>query len=313
MLQVHQLRGGHVETVHPIAAAIADSSGVRASFGGDFACFWRSSSKAMQLTTSLEQLPADVVATLTARELAIGAASHGATPEHVALVESLLARFGRSVADLRCGAHWPSHEPSARALATVGEATAIHNNCSGKHTFMAAATWARGWDPDYRPADHPLQRRNAARVEEWCNCHAPSATDGCGVPTFHVPVDAMARAFARLAMEMKTDALAGRIGRAMAEEPELVSSPGEGDATLVRALAEPAAAKRGAEGLLCVALPERGLGVAVKAHSGAMPAAEVAMRAILDTIDPALAGEWRSGAVVTNVVGAIVGERRAIW
>ncbi len=319
-LVVEQLRGGLVETVHPVVAAVADAEGVRWSVGGAFACFWRSSSKPMQLVSSLEQLPADTVAALTDAELAIGAASHGATPAHTALVESLLQRFGLSVDGLKCGTHWPSHEASARALARAGaDATALHNNCSGKHTFMLAAATARGWDPDYRPADHPLQRVNAARMQEWCGCATPTAVDGCGVPTFHAPVDAMARAFARLAAEMRAPeaerGLAGRVGWAMHREPELTSSPKELDALLARALTEPATAKRGAEGLLCVALPDRGLGIAVKCLTGASVALGPALRAVLAEVAPGVlpADVALPGDQVKNVVGALVGERRAAW
>ncbi len=315
-LVVEQLRGGLVETTHPIVAAVSDTSGVRWSDGGGAACFWRSSSKPMQLLSSLEQLPADDVAALTDAELAIGAASHGATPAHVAVVTGLLARYGLAEAGLRCGAHWPSHEESARALTREGRGCgAIHNNCSGKHTFMLAAATARGWDPDYRPIAHPLQQINAARFEDWGQAKAGVAVDGCGVPTFHVPVEAMARAFARLASEMRAGSLAGRIGWAMHREPDLVSTPGALDVALVRAAREPMTAKRGAEGLMCIALPERGLGIAVKCETGSGPALAVGVRAVLAEVAPGVLGPEAAWpwAVVDNVVGAVVGERRAVW
>jgi L-asparaginase II len=313
-LVVEQLRGGLVETVHPIVAALADADGVRWSIGGSFGCFWRSSSKPMQLVSSLEQLPSDLVAGLSAAELALGAASHGATDAHTAVVSGLLARFGQSVDGLRCGAHWPSHEPSHDALVRAGlPCTAIHNNCSGKHTFMLAAAAARGWELDYRPIDHPLQRVNHGRIEEWCGTDAGVAVDGCGVPTFHVPVEGMARAFARLAAEMRTDSLAGRVGRAMHAEADLVSSPGEIDVTLVRSSTETVTAKRGAEGLVCVAFPERGWGLAVKALTGNGAALAVGLAAVLAEIAPGVLGDGWPFGEVRNVAGRVVGERRAVW
>lgn len=320
-LLVEQLRGGGlVETVHPIIAAVADATGVRASFGGTFACFWRSSSKPMQLVTSLEQLDPALVAALPREALAVGAASHGATPLHTERVASLLTTLGCTEHGLRCGAHWPGDEESARALARAGgEPTALHNNCSGKHAFMLAATLARGWDPDYRPADHPLQRLNAARMAEWCGTPAPaSAIDGCGIPTFHHPVDSMARGFARLAAEMSASnmgSLAHRVGWAMHLAPAMTSSPGELDALLATAATEPVTAKRGAEGLLCLALPNRGLGIAVKALTGVSTALGPAVRAVLDEVAPGVlpADLVLPGEEVRNVVGARVGERRAVW
>ncbi|MDP2305939.1 MAG: asparaginase [Pseudomonadota bacterium] len=320
-LVVEQLRGGLVETSHPIVAAVADITGVRWSADGTpggvpGACFWRSSSKPLQLLSSLEQLPAATVSALSDADLAIGAASHGATPAHTAVVASLLERFGLTEEGLRCGAHWPSHDESARGLVRAGRAcSAIHNNCSGKHTFMLAAATSRGWDPDYRPIDHPLQQVNAARFEDWSGAKAGIAVDGCGVPTFHVPVSAMATAFCRLATEMRAGSLAGRIGWAMNHEPDLVSSPGELDALLMRSAREPLTAKRGAEGLMCIALPERGVGIAIKCTTGSGSALAVAVRAVLaevapGVLDPDAAWPWCN---VKNVVGAAVGERRAVW
>lgn len=315
-LVVEQLRGGLVETAHPIVAAVADAHGVRWSIGGDLRCFWRSSSKPMQLLTSLEQLDPALVAGFSDAELAIGAASHGATPAHTAVVAALLARLRLSEDGLRCGAHWPSDEPSARALAAASAApTAIHNNCSGKHTFMLAAASSRGWPADYRPVDHPLQRLNADRMADWCGEPAPTAVDGCGVPTFHHPVTAMARGFARLAAEMRAGTLGGRIGWAMHRVPAMTSSLGELDATVVSAASEPVAAKRGAEGLVCLALPERGLGIAVKATSGVSLALGPALRAVLAEIAPGLLphGLALPGDDVKNVIGAVVGARQARW
>ncbi len=313
-LVVEQVRGGLVETLHPIVAALADANGVRWERGGDFPCFWRSASKPLQLLTSLEQLPADRVASLSDVDLAIGAASHGATALHVRAVTSLLERFGLAVEGLRCGAHWPSDEASQHALVRAGEPrSSLHNNCSGKHTFMLAAATERGWDPDYRPLDHPLQRRNQARMVEWCEAPAPTAVDGCGVPTFHAPIHAMARAFSRLAREMSAGTLAGRIGLAMHREPLYTSQAGEIDVALVQAAREPVTAKRGAEGLVCVAFPERGWGLAVKCLTGNSAALTTGLEAILHEIAPGILDKRLPGAEVRNVVGAVVGARRAVW
>lgn len=223
---VEQTRGGRVETVHPLSAALASPDRLLWSSGPDLGSFWRSGCKPIQLLNSLEHLPEAVVRALDPRDLAVGASSHSGQERHVTRVAGLLARFGLDEADLRCGAHWPMHEPSSRALAAAGRTcTNLHSNCSGKHTFMLAACRAQGWDPDYRSIDHPLQQRNLARLTEWM-AHPPAhAVDGCSIPTFYAPLSAMAHAFARLAAEMANDAdgLAGRIGWAMHHHPELVS------------------------------------------------------------------------------------------
>jgi L-asparaginase II len=139
--------------------------------------------------------------------------------------------------------------------------------------------------------------------------------DGCGVPTFHVHLDAMARTFARLAAEMRDPgSTAGRIGRAMAMHPWLVSGDGRLDLAVTRASTEPLACKVGAEGLFCIAVPGRDLGVAIKCQTGNDAALAVAVAAVCDEVAPgllgALDGPW---ATVTNWEGAVVGERVAVW
>lgn len=308
MLHVELRRAGLVETVHPISAAASDGERLLWSVGPDFASFWRSACKPWQLVSSLEQLPD--LAGLDEADLAIGASSHSGQPQHLEAVRRVLRHFGLDESGLRCGAHWPMHEPSARA---APEMLVLHNNCSGKHSFMLAATLARGWEPDYRAADHPLQRLNRARIAEAAGVEPGLGVDGCGVPTFHLPLSGMARSWGGLARAFGGGELLGRVGRAMAARPELVSGEGRLDLALARAATEPLVGKVGAEGLFGVALPARGLGLVLKCHSGHGEALAVAVRAVLDEIAPgAVAGDW-PWTRVQNVVGAEVGERRAVW
>ncbi len=322
-MHIEQRRGGLTETLHPVSAALWADGAVRWSVGPDIASFWRSGCKALQLTSSLNNLPAEIVAGLTEQELAIGAASHSAEPLHVERVVGLLDRFGLTEADLRCGAHRPMHEPSARALERKGEKPSqLHNNCSGKHTFMRAAARYSGWPADYRDPDHPLQRENLARMTEWMGEAPAVAVDGCGVPSFHGRLSAMARAVARLAEEMGTRAVPGtgttaRIGWAMHRNPRFMSGEGRLDLLVVEGATEPLTVKVGAEGLFTIALPDRQAGLVVKCHTGNDAALAVAVAAVLDRVYPGIlradaVGGWSWGTVL-NVVGVRVGDRRAVW
>lgn len=313
---VEQRRGGLLETLHPYSAALVEGETLRWSVGPDLASFWRSGCKAMQLLNSLEQLPPELVSGLDDRDLALGAASHSGQAFHVERVQALLDRLGLRAEQLRCGAHSPMHEASARALLRVGERpTVLHNNCSGKHTFMLAASVASGWPEDYLPREHPLQQRNLALLTDWMAFSPGVAVDGCGVPCFHAPLSAMARAFARYATEMadSPDGLAGRIGWASHRHPEWMSGEGRLDLAVVRGAREPVTVKIGAEGLFLVAVPGRRWGIAVKVHTGNADGLAVAVRAVLDALAPGMftPAEW-PWAEVRNVVGRVVGERRAV-
>lgn len=319
---VFQTRGTVVESRHAFSAAAfaadaVDSDAAPAwSTGAPVVTTWRSASKPFQLENSLRALGGD--AAFDERQLAVGAASHSAEPVHLELVEGLLRGFGLDAGALLCGAHPPVHEPSAAAVLRGGGAfTALHNNCSGKHAFMLGACVARGWSLEYRPPTHPLQVANRARLEALCHGHAEICTDGCGVPTFAFPLTGLARAWATLAGAMATVAaggqdLLGRIGWAMARHPELTSGSERLDLQLVRGAAEPLAVKIGAQGLFCIAIPGRRLGLAVKVHSGVGEALPAAVAWTLDQVAPGAftPAEGWSLCRVRNVVGADVGEFR---
>ena len=305
-LWVQGLRGGLLETTHAVSAVAVEGERVRWSTGDDIASFWRSACKPMQLLTALEAIGDGE---FDERELAVGAASHSGQPEHLAVVSRLLERFGLQAAALQCGPHAPMHEPSARALATP---TNLHNNCSGKHTFMLAASRAMGADPDYRSPEHPLQLRNRARLEDWGGVRHGVAIDGCSVPTFHAPLSAQARAWARLAAEMADATPAGAVGWAMARQPFYTSGTGRLDLAVVSGAEEPLAVKVGAEGLFCIARPQSRQGIAVKVHTGSNDALAVAVRAVLRELGVGLRGDW-PWSLVRNVRGVVVGERLAVW
>ncbi len=317
MPEVVQTRGPVVESVHPFSIAVVRDGALVEVVGDDRHTTFRSAAKPFQLACSLEvlgdpELPED--------EIAIGAASHSGEPAHLEVVLRLLARFGLAPSGLRCGAHPPVHDPSARAILRAGgDFTDLHNNCSGKHSFMLAASARAGWDLDYRPPKHPLQALARARLEAFADVAVDLATDGCGVPTFILPLSAVARSWGRVATAMRAveagdaiDAPAARLGRigwAMARRPDLTSGTGRLDQDVVRGAREPMAAKIGAMGLFCVALPRRGLGLAVKVASGSSDALPAAVAWAIDRAAPGSFAEPGSWALrdVHSVVGAVVG------
>ena len=109
--------------------------------------------------------------------------------------------------------------------------------------------------------------------------------DGCAIPTYAVPLVALARGFARLGtghgLSPEHRNAARRIRVAVAAHPLTVAGRGRFDTEVMSLLGARAFTKSGAEGVFCVALPEVGLGLAVKADDGAGRAAQVMIAALI--------------------------------
>jgi L-asparaginase II len=279
-ISVSVRRGDVVESRHAVhAVAVRDGEVAEAWGAPGLVTYLRSAAKPLQ-ALPLAQLD------VGGEELAIACASHEARPEQLAAVRSLLARAGAREDELECGEEHGSK---------------LGHNCSGKHAGMLFVVRRRGWgSAGYRSPEHALQRELHGVVAEATAVPAdeiPTATDGCGVVTFAVPLFAMARAFARLVRgELQG---AERVAEAMRAHPELIGGPDAVDTLVMRALPG-AIAKRGAEGVLCVGLPD-GTGVAFKAEDGASRAVYAAAGDVLGV------GELAERALV-NTRGDEVGK-----
>src|SRR4051794_339871 len=200
---VEVLRGNLSESHHRGTVAVVDADGGSVLMLGDAAqpVYPRSSVKALQALVLTETGAADRYG-LSDEELALACSSHGGEPGHVATAEKMLARAGLDASVLRCGSHWPAYVSAAQALVRAGrEPTALHNNCSGKHSGFLCAACAMGADPrGYIEPVHPVQREVRATIESLSGAVLSDerrAIDGCSVPTWGTPLNALARAFAR--------------------------------------------------------------------------------------------------------------------
>jgi len=330
---VELLRGGVVESQHRGALAVVDADGGIVHALGDIErpVFPRSAVKALQALPLVAGGAADRLG-LTDEELALACASHSGEPAHVRTAAAMLAKAGLDADALECGAHWPGNEAASRALAaTGGTPSALHNNCSGKHAgflcvgcLMAAGRDERGFVRGYVQAEHPVMREVSAAIEAATGCRladAPRGTDGCSIPTFGIPLRQLAHGFARFGSGAGLAAdharAARRLRTAVANAPFFVSGSGRFDCRVIERLGERVFCKVGAEGVYCAALPERGLGVAIKVDDGnTARAAEVAMAAVIEAcveLDDGDAAFMRtlSELTLSNWNGIEVGRLRA--
>jgi L-asparaginase II len=291
---VEVTHGPLIESRHRGAVAVADANGATVLAVGATAqpVFPRSAVKALQAIALVEQGAADRYG-LNEEELALACASHSGEAAHVAGVERMLAKAGLDASALRCGAHFPISQPAAMALAKTGAPTALHNNCSGKHAGFLCLACAMESDmgvnhAEYWRPDHPVQRAVRAVLEDFTGATLGEdrcAIDGCSVPTWAVPLENLACAFAKFGtgknLAPERAAACARLRRACAANPWYVAGTGRFCTAIMQLFGARVVVKTGAEGVFCAALPELGLGIAVKCDDGAGRASEAIMAALI--------------------------------
>jgi len=293
---VEVIRGLLVESRHRGAVAVCDAEGMLLLALGDVETpvFPRSAVKAMQAMPLIESGAADAFG-LDDIELAIACASHSGDKAHLAAVRGLLAKAGLKEAQLACGVHWPMSERASQELIRAGKSpSAIHNNCSGKHAGMLATAVYRRLDPaGYERPEHAVQEDIRRVLSEICGVpldRHDMGIDGCSVPTFALPLAALATSFARIGSGKgltgaRKDA-AERLVSACVASPTLVAGEGRFDTVAMRGLGTKVFSKGGAEGVHCASLPALGLGIAVKIDDGTKRGAEHVLARLLSELVP---------------------------
>jgi L-asparaginase II len=292
-------RGGIVESVHHGVVVAVDASGEIVASAGDpeLTVFFRSSAKPFQAIPVLASGAADAFG-FTPAELALCCASHEGSPEHQRQVAAMLAKIGLSAADLQCGCPLPMDElEAARVVLGETDRSPLQCDCSGKHTGMLATIVHQGLTRhDYLDPGHPLQRRILGIMAEVLRVPGETivlGTDGCSLPTFGAPMRAFAAAYAALAAPEDVPPGAGRehaaaldrLRAAMIAHPENVAGHGQFVTDLMAISGGRIVAKSGAEGLICLGVPERGLGIAVRVLDGSFRAHPEIVLAVLEQLD----------------------------
>ncbi|MDQ2780856.1 MAG: asparaginase [Pseudomonadota bacterium] len=329
---VEVLRGGIVESAHRGALAIVDAEGAVHTQHGDIErpIFPRSAIKVMQALPLVESGAADRFG-LDDAELALACASHSGEPVHTEAAASMLGKAGVDWKALECGTHWPYNDKATKTLAREQQVpTALHNNCSGKHSgfvcvgCLMADGDRRAFLRGYIEADHPVMREVTASIQSVTGYdlkRATRGTDGCSIPTFAIPLRNLAQGFARIGtgvgLRDGQARAAARLRAAVAAKPMLVAGTGRFDTRVAQALGERVFCKVGAEGVYCAALPDLGLGVAIKMDDGNNArACEVVMAAVIERLVTLAESEQSllrglSDVALTNWNGVEVGRIRA--
>jgi len=319
---INVTRSGVVESTHRGAVCVMDSEGEVVLAAGDInrPVLPRSAIKPLQAIPFIESGAADVWK-CSAEEIALACASHNADPIHLRTAQGWLHRLGMPESALACGPHLPLGHMSAVRMEASGETpTRLHNNCSGKHLAMISTTMHLKEPVDgYQHPGHPVQQRICQTLYEMTDIDLSGATatvDGCTAPCWGIPLSAIARGFARFAdtrgLPISRQSAVRRLKVAIAIHRELVAGAGEFDTALMDRKNQALVIKTGAEGVYVAALPNFGLGVAIKIDDGAKRAAEVAVAAVLRYLELLDDTDWSAlrpyvEPPIRNTAGDIVG------
>lgn len=250
---VHVIRSGYIDLIHYGAIAVADTDGkVIYSVGDpDKPAFLRSSAKPLQAIATAESGALEKFS-ISKRELAIMCASHSGQDIHVETVRGILDKIGLTEEKLQCS-----------------KENAIRDNCSGKHAGILTLCRFYGFPAEnYLVPDHPAQVMIRKVMGEVCDVEdVKYGIDGCGVPTFYMPLRNMAIGFARLAnpdrLSSKRKDAAIRIVEAMQSHPEMTGEIRNG-----KTWPKQIVAKGGALGMYCGGILNRDRGIAAKVDDG---------------------------------------------
>ena len=300
-LVVEVVRGSIRESRHLLEAAVCDAAGrrVAGTENPDRVTTFRSAAKPFQLLPLVERGHAERWG-FRDEEVAVMTASHTGSAEHLRLVRGILDRLGLGPEHLVCGYHEPLDRDSLAAVRAEPERrSSLYNNCSGKHAGMLALAVSEKWPvAGYERPDHPVQRLIRQTLAETCGVDAESlqtGTDDCGVVVFAAPLAVMAQGYARLASAMADgdprERALHRIRTAMTSHPQAVGGAGRFSTALMEKSRGRIVAKGGAEGLECLGIPGRGLGLAVKCLDGATRPMAPAVIAVLQQLGELTEGD----------------------
>ena len=301
-------RSGMVESRHVGAAALVDPDGALLRSLGDTGAliYPRSTLKPLQAVAVLR-----AGAPLVGAQVVLASASHAGSPEHLAVVRSILDAADLPASALQCPVDWPLGRGYRDDLVRSGDGPSrMHMNCSGKHAAFLLACVANGWTTeDYLEPDHPLQVRILETVVELTGEPVEhSGTDGCGAPVHAVSLAGLARAIGRVSGASGGDAAV--LTGAILADPWAIDGAGRANTLVIEELG--LVAKLGAEGVLVLGA-KSGVAVAVKILDGSSRAAtlvalelmveagEVSRSAAGDVLERSLEPVLGGGRVVGSI------------
>lgn len=275
---IEVLRGNVVESIHRGDIVVVSCDGSVLHRCGDIGhpTFMRSASKPIQAIAALEYGIVEKYG-LDLAEVAILMSSHSGEKMHIDVLKGIITKIGIDINDLQCGTHDPLGIDAARELISKGMTpNSLHCNCSGKHLGQLAAIRVKGAPlEDYYKLEGGIQPEIRDILMKFSGIEAVQiklGIDGCGLPVYCMPLRNMALAYANLCNE---NFMNGRyiksqnyVISAMTVHPEMIGGKDRFDTELMRHFGDRLIGKFGDEGVYCVGLIGKGIGIALKIEDG---------------------------------------------
>ena len=283
-------RGDFTESIHVAFAVIVDSEGQIIFSTGDphyLTCI-RSSLKPFQAAASVKIGAVDA-AGFNEKELALMCASHKGEKVHVDTALSMIKKLELKIDDFECGSHYPSDTITRHKMIRENEvASALHNNCSGKHAGMLAlAKYLEADTEGYINEQHPVQKTILEYVAKLSGeSEMSTETDGCSAPTPFMTLKTIAEIFQSLASCKKPELK--RVYDSMVAFPELVGGTNHFDSVFISALDGRGVTKVGGESVRGISLNTEKygpIGASIKILDGSFRAMPLAVMKLLEHLE----------------------------
>lgn len=292
-----QTRGDMVESVHFGSLVALNANGETLVTRGDPGAriYPRSALKPLMAVAMLR-----AGLDIANEHLALASASHSGAASHQRVATEILTDAGLAPKDLRNSTDLPYGVAEREQWLRDGHgATAVAQNCSGKHAALLATCVVNGWPLEsYLDPAHPLMALIRDTVAELTGQELTEiSTDGCGTEVFALSLTGMARAF-RTLVTAAPGTPERRVADAMRAHPDMVAGENR-DVSVLMNTVPGLLAKDGFEGIQVIALADGGA-VALKISDGGdrarMPAAVPALVAL--GVEPALLGRFNQLTVL---------------
>lgn len=267
---VESTRGPIIENSHQVIYAVVDLKGHVVDYHGnyDFVVTPRSSVKWLQALPFVQSGAIEKFQ-LDETHIALACSSHKAQPHHLESLKKWLDKLKLNESVLECGPSEPTKSP-------------ISHNCSGKHLgFISTALMAQLDFKGYTDELHGIQvmqKKIMTEIFEMDFFKIPHGGDGCGIPTFGVPLVKLATAMSFLIKSKTSDSqkiASLKILNAIKNFPEFVSGQQELSTLVTQVTQGQCLLKTGADGIYTGLIPEKGYSFAVKCIDGNAKATEL--------------------------------------